>query len=114
MVAFVKMLAERLSDKWSRPQGAIREWLRARIAFAVLRATSMCIRGSRKRWRTAEELLGFRDGAALQMDLAQDSQYTGKTNKSIARTIETTVDNKNIMAYLTGVSNRKGEERNDE
>lgn len=71
MVAFIKVLGERLAEKWDRPQGLIRGWLRARIAFAVVRATSMCIRGSRKKWRSAEDLLGFTDGAAVQMGLPQ-------------------------------------------
>lgn len=67
--AFIKVLAERLSDVWKRPQGVVRGWLRARLAFAVLRASSMCFRGARKRWRSAETLLGFEGGAALQVGL---------------------------------------------
>ena len=68
MACFVKVVAERLSDRWDRPQGVVRGWLRARIAFAILRAASMCIHGARKRWRSSEELIGFYDGAAAQIN----------------------------------------------
>ncbi|CAB0000687.1 unnamed protein product [Nesidiocoris tenuis] len=66
MSAFVKVLAERLADKWGQPQQITRSWIRTRLAFAILRASSLCIHSSRKRWRCAEDLLGGADGAALR------------------------------------------------
>ena len=36
-------------------------WLRARLAFALVRATNVCIRGSRTKWQS----LGLEDGAAV-------------------------------------------------
>lgn len=65
MTAFVKLMAERLAERWSRSQSVLKGWLRARIAFSVIRASSMCLRGTRKKWRCSEDLLGFSDGAAL-------------------------------------------------
>uniref|UniRef100_A0A0A9VZQ3 Oligopeptide transporter 1 n=1 Tax=Lygus hesperus TaxID=30085 RepID=A0A0A9VZQ3_LYGHE len=69
MTAFVKLMAERLADRWSRSQSAVKGWLRARIAFSIIRASSMCLRGSRKKWRCSEDLFGFVDGAALSLGL---------------------------------------------
>lgn len=69
MSAFIKILAEKLADQWMRPQSSVRGWLRARLAFAVLRASSMCFRGARKKWRTADSLIGFEGGAALGLGI---------------------------------------------
>lgn len=65
MDVFVKVLGERLADKWHRAQSDVRGWLRARISLAIVRASSMCLRGTRKRWRSGE--LGFGDGAAVTL-----------------------------------------------
>ena len=59
-------MAEKLSFKWDRSHSQIIGWLRARIAVAVIRASSMCIRGTRQKWRAAN-LLGFEDGAGTQI-----------------------------------------------
>ena len=37
-------------------------YVRARLAFAIIRATSLCLRGSRVKWRSG---LGMDDGAPL-------------------------------------------------
>ena len=66
---FIKHTAERLADRWLRPYSTVMGWLRPRLAFAILRASSMCLRGSRTKWRPAGELLGMSDGAALQLGL---------------------------------------------
>ncbi|CAB0011537.1 unnamed protein product [Nesidiocoris tenuis] len=49
MTAFQKVISERLADKWGRPHETVRGWVKVRLAFAILRATSMCIRGARKK-----------------------------------------------------------------
>ena len=38
-------------------------WIHARLAFAILRASVLCIRGSRTKWRS----LGLEDGAAIDL-----------------------------------------------
>ena len=40
---------------------------RARMAFEILRATNLCIRGRRKKWRSA---IGMDDGAGLHVPLS--------------------------------------------
>ncbi len=59
---FIRRLSERLSLKWSRPYSNVTHWVRTRLSFAMLRATSNCLRGNRVKWRS----IGFEDGAALQ------------------------------------------------
>ena len=63
----VSRLAERLSEKWRRPKGTVMAWIRARLAMAVARASSACIRGNRTQQRRGRDELevGFGDGAAL-------------------------------------------------
>ena len=58
---FLRRLGERLSVKWERSYSQVMEWVRARISFAVLRATILCLRGSRTRWRS----LGVEDAASI-------------------------------------------------
>ena len=36
-------------------------WVRARLSFAIVQATLLCVRGSRTKWRS----LGISDGASL-------------------------------------------------
>ena len=36
-------------------------WVRARLSFAILRATLLCVHGSQTKWRS----LGISDGASL-------------------------------------------------
>ena len=58
---FLRRLGERLSVKWERSYSQVMEWVRARISFDVLRATILCLRGSRTRWRS----LGVEDAASI-------------------------------------------------
>lgn len=59
----MRAIAERFSEKWQRPYGKIMDWVRVRLACAILRASSLCIRRTRRRWRS---LRGeFSDGAGL-------------------------------------------------
>ena len=59
---FMKHLGEKLAVKWSKSYSVVMGWIRARLSFAVLRATNLCLRGSRRRWRSA---VGMDDGAYL-------------------------------------------------
>ena len=44
-------LSKLLAAKWNRKVASIRSWIQTRIAFAVMRGTSLCLRGSRQSWR---------------------------------------------------------------
>ena len=48
---FLKRLGERLAAKWDRGYSQVMGWLRARMSFAILRASILCVRGARTRWR---------------------------------------------------------------
>ena len=43
----MKRLAQLLSEKWQRPYSQVCGYLKARMSIAIVRATHMCIRGSR-------------------------------------------------------------------
>ena len=58
---FVKQLSNFLAARWERPYSIAMGWVRARLSFAILRATLLCVRGSRTKWRS----LGVVDGASL-------------------------------------------------
>ena len=60
---FLKRISDYLAVKWERPFGVIMGWIRARLSFAILRATMLCVRGSRTKWRS----LGIIDGASLPL-----------------------------------------------
>ena len=60
-VCFLKRLAGGLSSRWDRCYTEVLCWIRMRLAFAILRATGLCVRGSRSKWRC----LGLEDGAAI-------------------------------------------------
>ena len=42
-----KLLATKIALKWEKPLSEVTGWVRATLAFAILRATNLCIRGSR-------------------------------------------------------------------
>ena len=58
---FIKRLATGLSSKWERNYSEVLCWIRTRLAFAILRATGLCVRGTRSKWRC----LGLEDGAGI-------------------------------------------------
>ena len=58
---FIKRIADSLTGKWEKKYSEVIGWIRTRLCFAVLRATILCLRGSRMKWRS----LGVEDGAAL-------------------------------------------------
>ena len=58
---FLGCIADRLSA-WGRGYGNVLGWLKARLGFAVIRATNICLRGSRVTWRSGA---GIDDEAGL-------------------------------------------------
>ena len=58
---FLRRLAGGLSYRWDRSYSEVLCWIRTRLAFAILRATGLCVQGSRSKWRC----LGLEDGAAI-------------------------------------------------
>ena len=43
---FIKHLAQKLAHKWEKSNSEVLGWTRARLSFAILRATNLCLRGS--------------------------------------------------------------------
>ena len=41
-VLFLRRLAEKLSAGWEKSYGEILDWIKARLSFAVIRATDLC------------------------------------------------------------------------
>ena len=59
--SYIKRLASHLSNKWNTSLPRVTGWLRARIQICILRSVSLCLRGSRTKWRGA----GLEDSAAI-------------------------------------------------
>ncbi len=55
---FLRRLNKRISIKWQRNISDIAHWTRTRLLFAILRATSSCLRGSRTKWSSGDMLHG--------------------------------------------------------
>ena len=64
--AFLQRLASQLALKWNRPYPPVCGYVRARIALSLVRASHLCIRGS----RLSTTSLGFSLPPALQLDHA--------------------------------------------
>jgi len=62
---FLNRLAEQLAVKWEKSYGVVMCWVRTRISFAILRATMLCVCGSRTKWKS----LGLLDGAFMSESL---------------------------------------------
>ena len=62
---FLRRVSFGLSLKWERCYSDILNWVRTRISYSVLRATSVCIRGTRTKWRR----LGVEDGASFSREM---------------------------------------------
>ncbi len=43
----LKKLSKALADKWEKPYAVVRGYVNARISIAIVRATHICLRGSR-------------------------------------------------------------------
>jgi hypothetical protein len=61
--SYLNKLAEHLESKWDLSLSEIKCWLRARFQICILRSVSLCLRGSRTKWRGA----GIEDGAGLNL-----------------------------------------------
>ena len=59
---FIRHLAEKIAAIWHKSYSEVLGYVCARMLFAVLRATNLCIRGSRVKWRRRMEI---EDGAGL-------------------------------------------------
>ena len=59
---FIRHLAEKIAAIWHKSYSEVLGYVRARMLFAVFRATNLCIRGSRVKWRRRMEI---EDGAGL-------------------------------------------------
>ena len=60
----LKRIAEALSWKWGKSYSQVMDWVRASLSFAVIRATGLCLCGSRVPWRSGR---GFEDGVGLPL-----------------------------------------------
>ena len=49
---FLQHLADRRSSAWGKSYGHVLMWIKVHLAFAVVRATNLCFRVSRVRWRS--------------------------------------------------------------
>ena len=52
---FLKKLAEKLSYKTDESYANIVTWLRTKISFSILKSVNMCIRGSRRPFKSTQE-----------------------------------------------------------
>ena len=59
---FMKCIAASLATKWEKSYSETVSFVRTRLSFAILRSASLCLRGSRVKWRCG---LGFDNGAVL-------------------------------------------------
>ena len=49
---FLRRIGEALSIKWEKPYSKTMNWVKCRLSFVVLRASSVCFRGTRTKWRS--------------------------------------------------------------
>ena len=59
---YLKHLSEHIRLKWGKSYGEVMGWLRASLTFAIIRATNLCLQGSRVKWRSALDMV---DGIGL-------------------------------------------------
>ena len=55
-------LKQHICLKWEKSYGEVMGWLRASLTFTIMRATILCLRGSRVKWRSALDMV---DGIGL-------------------------------------------------
>jgi hypothetical protein len=61
----LKQISLRLTAKWEQPYSVVRGFVNARINLAILRATNLCIRGSRVPASKMSKRVQWHDGAGL-------------------------------------------------
>ena len=59
---FVNHLGDSIADMWNKSHSEVMGWVRAKMPFAILRATNLCLCGSRRKWRS---VMDINDGAGL-------------------------------------------------
>ena len=59
---FLKRMATCVASKWKKSYAQTCGYIRARFLSAIITAASLCLRGSRVKWRSG---LGFENGASL-------------------------------------------------
>ena len=64
---YVKRLATIMSKKWKTSYSRVLSYVRARFQICIIRSVSLCLRGSRTKWRGA----GFVDHAAIPMNILE-------------------------------------------
>ena len=63
---FMDRLADFLATKWERPYSIVIHWLRIKLSLALLRATNLCLRGTRCKVRSVH----MDDGAPIHHSLS--------------------------------------------
>ena len=58
---FLSRLTDRLASKWEKPYSIIMNCVKLNLNFAILRASNLCIRGTRSKWRSFR----YEDGAFI-------------------------------------------------
>ena len=48
--SFLRRIGEALSNKWEKPYSKTMNWVKCRLSFAVLHASSVCFRGTMTKW----------------------------------------------------------------
>ena len=61
-IDFIKKLGEQLFVQWEKPYAQVMNWVWTRLLFATIRATNLCLRGSRVKRRSG---IGLEDGADM-------------------------------------------------
>ena len=65
---FLNCLGDNIADMWRKSRSEVMGWVRAKMSFAILRATNLCLRGSRTKWRREPSSIinvHINDGAGL-------------------------------------------------
>ena len=53
---YLNHLTEHICMKWGKSHGEVMGWLRPGGSFAIIRATDLCLQGSRIRWRSVMDM----------------------------------------------------------
>ena len=62
---FLKRMATCVASKWKKSYAQTCGYIRARLSFAIIRAASLCLRGSRVKWREVAWALRMGLGCSL-------------------------------------------------